>query len=133
VDFLSIGSNDLAQYTLAMDRNHPQLAERFDCFQPAVLRQIAHVCRAAEASHRGVSVCGALASEPLAAPILVGLGVRTLSAVPVVIPEVKAVMRGQRLADCEQLARAALLQDSPASIRSLASEFPARKAEALQA
>jgi len=133
VDFLSIGSNDLAQYTLAMDRSHPQLAERFDFFQPAVLRQIAQVCRAAEAARRRVSVCGALASEPLAAPILVGLGVRTLSAVPAVIPELKAVMRRQRLADCEQLARAVLSQDSPASIRSLASEFPARKAEALQA
>jgi phosphoenolpyruvate-protein phosphotransferase len=131
-DFLSIGSNDLAQYTLAMDRGHPQLASRFDFFQPAVLRQIAHVCRAADAADCRVSVCGALASEPLAAAILIGIGVRTLSAVPAVIPELKTVIRGLCLADCEQLARAVMAEDSASSIRALASEFPAGKGEVLQ-
>src|SRR5206468_11565015 len=74
-DFLSIGTNDLTQYTLAMDRGHPELAARLDALHPAVLRLIAKTAEAARAHRRPVAVCGGLASEPLAAPILIGLGV----------------------------------------------------------
>ncbi|HUD95951.1 MAG TPA: phosphoenolpyruvate--protein phosphotransferase [Woeseiaceae bacterium] len=123
VDFLSIGSNDLAQYTLAMDRMHPQLAGKFDHFHPAVLRQIAAVCRAAEAAHCKVSVCGALASEPLAAAILIGLGVRVLSAVPNVVPELKFSIRQYRLDDCIELARSVVEEDRASSIKALAGKF----------
>jgi phosphocarrier protein FPr/phosphocarrier protein len=123
VDFLSIGSNDLAQYTLAMDRSHPELAKRFDFFHPAVFRQIASVCVSAMADHRPVSVCGALASEPLAAPILIGLGVRGLSVVPNVIPELKSLIRRRRLEEYEELARSILGEDSAASVRTIAVEF----------
>jgi phosphocarrier protein FPr/phosphocarrier protein len=123
VDFLSIGSNDLAQYTLAMDRNHPELAKRFDFFHPAIFRQIASVCVFASASHRPVSVCGALASEPLAAPVLIGLGVRGLSVVPDVIPELKSLIRQRRLGEYEELARSVLSKDSAASARAIAVEF----------
>ncbi|MEX2125862.1 MAG: phosphoenolpyruvate--protein phosphotransferase [Woeseia sp.] len=122
-DFLSIGTNDLAQYTLAMDRTHPELARTFDFFHPAVLRQIAAVCNAAESPGRSVSVCGALASDLQAAPVLLGLGVRTLSAVPNVIPELKALIRKLSLASCRDLARAALAQDSAPGLRRLADEF----------
>ena len=89
VDFLSIGSNDLTQYTLAMDRGHPQLAARLDALHPAVLRLIARTAQAAHAQGRHTAVCGGLASEPLAAPLLIGLGVNELSAVPAVIPQLK--------------------------------------------
>jgi phosphocarrier protein FPr/phosphocarrier protein len=123
VDFLSIGSNDLAQYTLAMDRSHPELAKRFDFFHPAVFRQIASVCVSAMADHRPVSVCGALASEPLAAPILIGLGVRGLSVVPNVIPELKSLVRQRRLEEYEKLARSVLGEGSAASVRTIAVEF----------
>jgi phosphoenolpyruvate-protein kinase (PTS system EI component) len=123
VDFLSIGSNDLAQYTLAMDRGHPELAHRFDFFHPAIFRQVAAVCRAAGAECRPVSVCGALASEPLAAPILIGLGVRGLSVVPNVIPELKSLIRRWRLAECEQLGRTVLAEHRSASVRKIAADF----------
>ena len=89
-DFLSIGTNDLTQYTLAMDRGHPQLAARLDALHPAVLRLIARTAEAARAHGRHAAVCGGLASEPLAAALLVGLGVQELSAVPAVIPQLKA-------------------------------------------
>jgi phosphocarrier protein FPr/phosphocarrier protein len=119
-DFLSIGSNDLTQYTLAMDRAHPEFAARFEFFHPVVLHQVAAVCRAAEKAGRTVSVCGALASDPAAAPFLIGLGVRTLSAVSAVIPELKSVIRALSLDTCRQLARRALeLEDTP-SLRQLA-------------
>src|ERR1700746_1488045 len=81
-DFLSIGTNDLTQYTLAMDRGHPLLAPRLDALHPAVLRLIARAAEGARAHARHAAVCGGRASEPLAAPLLIGLGVQELSAVP---------------------------------------------------
>jgi multiphosphoryl transfer protein len=122
-DFLSVGTNDLAQYTLAMDRTHPQLARDFDFFHPAVLRQISAVCTAAKPSGRSVSVCGALASDLQAVPVLIGLGLRTLSAVPGVVPELKALIRQLSLASCKKLADAALAETSAPGLRRLAGEF----------
>jgi phosphocarrier protein FPr/phosphocarrier protein len=114
-DFLSIGSNDLAQYTLAIDRAHPELGRAFDCLHPAVLRQIAAVVDAA--GDCSVSVCGALASDPDAVPLLIGLGVKTLSAVPNVIPELKALVGALSLAECRQLAAEALSEEDAAGLR----------------
>lgn len=125
-DFLSIGTNDLAQYTLAMDRTHPELAAAFDYLHPAVLHQVASVCGAAAACGREVSVCGALASEPAAAPVLVGLGVRTLSAVPAVIPELKERLRSVSLESCRELAREALAQDDARGLRQVLDDFAER-------
>ncbi|EQD55934.1 PTS system, glucose-specific EIIA/HPr/phosphoenolpyruvate-protein phosphotransferase component, partial [mine drainage metagenome] len=88
-DFFSIGTNDLTQYTLAMDRGHPQLAARLDGLHPAVLTLIARTAEAAHAHGRGVAVCGGLAADPAAAPILIGLSVRELSCAPAAIPGVK--------------------------------------------
>jgi phosphoenolpyruvate-protein phosphotransferase len=118
-DFLSIGTNDLTQYTLAMDRGHPQLAARLDALHPAVLRLIARTAEGARAHGRHVAVCGGLASEPLAAPLLVGLGVHELSAVPAVIPQLKARIESVSLSDCRTLALQALEQDSAAAVRAL--------------
>jgi phosphocarrier protein FPr/phosphocarrier protein len=126
-DFLSIGTNDLAQYTLAMDRTHPVLAGTFDHFHPAVLHQIAAVCEAAEAAGCDVSVCGALASDVCAAPVLIGLGVHTLSAVPGVIPELKAAVRSLSFGTCRELAREALAQEDAASLRRCVEVFAAAR------
>ncbi len=119
VDFLSIGTNDLTQYTLAMDRTHPQLASRLDALHPAVLRLIARTAQAGGARQRPVAVCGGLASEPRAAPLLIGLGVRELSVVPAVIPQLKARIAALTLAECRALAAQALAQPSAAAVRAL--------------
>jgi phosphocarrier protein FPr/phosphocarrier protein len=119
-DFFSIGSNDLAQYTLAMDRGEAELAAQLDALHPAVLRLIGISAAAARAAGISTAVCGGLASDPLAAPLLVGLGVDELSAVPSVIPELKARLRGLRLEDCRALAKRALDAPSAAAVRALA-------------
>src|SRR4029077_4682935 len=113
-DFLSIGTNDLTQYTLAMDRGHPQLASRLDALHPAVLRLIARTAQAAHAQGRHTAVCGGLASEPRAAPLLIGLGVNELSAVPAVIPQLKARIGSLAMAEWRALARQALARETAA-------------------
>jgi phosphoenolpyruvate-protein phosphotransferase len=118
-DFFSIGTNDLTQYTLAMDRGNPQLAARLDAVHPAVLKLIAATAAAAADHGRYVAVCGGLASEPVAAPLLVGLGVHELSAVPAVIPQVKARLAGVTLDFCRQLAGEAQQAASAAAVREL--------------
>jgi phosphocarrier protein FPr/phosphocarrier protein len=120
-DFFSIGTNDLAQYALAMDRGHPGLAGAVDGLHPAVLRLIELTVRCARLAHRPVGVCGGLASDLAAAPILIGLGVTELSATPARVPELKALIRTLTGADCADLARRALAQTSAASVRALTS------------
>ncbi len=128
-DFFSIGTNDLTQYTLAMDRGHPELAARLDALHPAVLRLIARTAEAAQPRKRMVAVCGGLASDPVAAPILIGLGVHELSAVPSVIPQLKALIRRLTLAECTAIARQALEQGSAEAVRALAVRLAARESE----
>lgn len=101
-DFLSIGTNDLSQYTLAMDRDHAGLAARVDALHPALLRLIAQTCAGAAKHGRWVGVCGALASDPLATPVLVGLGVAELSVSPPQIGEIKDRVRHLDAAQCRQ-------------------------------
>ena len=119
-DFLSIGTNDLTQYTLAMDRGHPELASRLDALHPAVLRLIARTAGAAISHGRRVAVCGGLASDPTAAPILIGLGVHELSVVPSVIPQLKALISSISLDTCRELARQALELETAEAVRALA-------------
>jgi phosphoenolpyruvate-protein phosphotransferase len=118
-DFLSIGTNDLAQYALAMDRTSPQLAAQVDALHPAVLRLIREAAMGAASRGRPVAVCGSLASDIAAAPILIGLGVSELSAAPAAIPELKAAIRDTTLAQCQDLAERALRQASAAEVRTL--------------
>lgn len=125
-DFFSIGTNDLTQYVLAVDRTHPLLAAGLDALHPAVLRLIGGVCSAASAAGRPVAVCGGLASDPAAAPILVGLGVGELSAVPAMIPAVKEIVRRHTLLQCSDLASEALECDSATAVRALLAEHHAR-------
>lgn len=119
-DFLSVGTNDLSQYALAMDRGNPLLAAQVDGLHPAVLRLVAKAAEGGAAHGRMVGVCGGLASDLMAVPILVGLGVSELSAAPAMVAEVKALVRSQTLAACRDLAAKALACSSPAEVRRLA-------------
>ena len=108
VDFFSIGTNDLTQYALAIDRMHPALAKQADSLHPAVLRMIDLTARAAEAAGKWVGVCGGAAGDPRGAIILAGLGVRELSMSLPSIAAVKAHLRGISLAKAKAFAKGAL-------------------------
>ncbi len=113
VEFFSIGSNDLVQYTLAVDRGNVNLAERFTPLHPAVLRLIRDVVRASEAGGVQVGVCGEMASEPLHAFALLGLGVRQLSVAPRSVPLMKRLVRGVSVGIAQEAMTAALEAGSP--------------------
>ncbi|OCW29657.1 phosphoenolpyruvate--protein phosphotransferase [Pseudomonas aylmerensis] len=119
VDFFSVGTNDLTQYTLAIDRGHPTLSAQADGLHPAVLQLIDITVRAAHAQGKWVGVCGELAADPLAVPVLVGLGVDELSVSARSIPEVKARVRELSLSEAQGLAQKALAVGSPAEVRAL--------------
>ncbi|MFZ0790828.1 MAG: phosphoenolpyruvate--protein phosphotransferase [Chromatiaceae bacterium] len=119
VSFFSIGTNDLTQYTLAMDRGHPKLGAKADAMNPAVLQLISLTVAGAAAEGKWVGICGGMASDPQAVPILVGLGVRELSCSVPAIPAVKAAVRERSLADCQALAQQALAQGTAAEVRAL--------------
>ena len=118
-DFLSIGTNDLTQYGLAMDRGNPAVAAGVDALHPAVLRLISQACVGGRKHDRQVAVCGGLAADPLGAPILIGLGVTELSAPPGAVPELKAQLRTLTLAACQALVERALGCEGPAEVRAL--------------
>jgi phosphocarrier protein FPr/phosphocarrier protein len=122
-DFLSIGTNDLTQYVLAMDRGNPAVAAGVDAMHPAVLRMIGETCRLATARGRWVGVCGGLASDPAALPILIGLGATELSAVPGFVAEAKQIVRGLTLTEARAHADLALQCKSAAEVRALARAF----------
>jgi phosphocarrier protein FPr len=125
VDFFSIGTNDLTQYTLAMDRGHAGLAARQDGLHPAVLRLIARTVEAAHKLGKPVDLCGELGSDPLAIPILIGLGVDELSVSIPAIPVVKQQVRTLTLGGIEPLARKALECSTAAEVRELVRAFAA--------
>jgi len=117
VDFFSIGTNDLTQYTMAAERTNPRVAHLNDACHPAVLRQISQVVKAAHAAGTWVGICGELGGDPDALPILLGLGVDELSMAPSAIPHAKAVLRQWSLARAQRLARQVLELESAASVR----------------
>jgi multiphosphoryl transfer protein len=119
VDFFSIGTNDLTQYTLAMDRLHPQLARQADALHPAVLRMIERTVQAAQGAGKWVGVCGGLAGDLKGAVILVGLGVTELSVSAPGIAAVKAEIRSHSLSDMQHIAQQALRCRTAAEVRSL--------------
>ncbi len=122
-DFFSIGTNDLTQYTLAMDRGHPKLAPKVDALNPAVLRLITQTINGAHARHRAVGICGGVAADPQAVPILIGLDVDELSVSLPAIPTVKAQIRRLTLTSCRELAQRALNCSSAAEVRALEPEY----------
>ena len=115
-DFLSVGTNDLTQYTLVVDRGNARLADRFTAHDPSVLRLLKMVADAARAAGKPVSVCGEMASEPLSAFLLIGLGYETLSVAPPALPLVKWVVRQVGRAQARVAAEAALAARSAADV-----------------
>ncbi|RKH49920.1 phosphoenolpyruvate--protein phosphotransferase [Corallococcus sp. AB050B] len=127
VSFFSIGTNDLTQYVLAMDRQHPVLAPKADGLHPAVLRMVDLTVKAARKAGIWVGACGGIAGDPSGAVVLSGLGVTELSVAIPSIPAVKALLRGLSMADAEDVARAALECGNAGEVRGLVRGLLARK------
>ena len=123
VDFFSIGTNDLTQYTFAADRTNPRVAALADPMHPAVLRQIDHVITTAHAAGRWVGLCGELAGQPEAIPILLGLGLDEFSMNAASIPEAKALIGRLTMADTELLAQKVLNMRDGQAVRASAAHF----------
>ena len=115
-DFFSIGTNDLIQYTLAVDRTNARLAKLYNPFHPAVVRQLHQVSKIGRAAGIEVSVCGEMASNPLAAFLLLGLDITALSVAWPSLPEIKTVIRGVRMEDARAAAKAALAAPTSADV-----------------
>jgi phosphotransferase system enzyme I (PtsI) len=120
VDFLSIGTNDLSQYSFAADRQCGELADLLDPWQPALLSLLSICAAAGTAVAKPVGVCGEAASDPALAVVLVGLGVTSLSMAPRAIPAVRAALAERTLDECRRLADAALSAADAATARRLA-------------
>jgi len=128
VKFFSIGTNDLIQYTLAVDRLNEKIAYLYDPTHPAVLRLIKHTVDAAHRHGIWAGICGEIASDPAIVPLLLGLGVDELSITPPLVPPIKYIVRRLKLAECQELARFALECESSAEILARSQEIVSRAA-----
>jgi len=117
VDYFSIGTNDLIQYTLAADRNNPKVKQYYDAYHPAVLHAIKRVADVANEAGKSVSICGEMASDPLSAVLLLGMGVNDFSLSAPAIPVVKSALRKISLANARSVADHVLTLESASSIR----------------
>lgn len=120
VDFFSVGTNDLIQYTMAADRTNAALSYFDGAFHPSVLRLLKMTVEAAGKAKIPVAVCGEMAADPVAVPLLLGLGVRALSMAPAMLPKIRAVVRKTSLAGAQALAEDALKAETAAEVRALA-------------
>jgi phosphocarrier protein FPr len=128
-DFFSIGTNDLTQYVLATERGNAELESLQDAAHPAVLRTIHRICEDADAAACHVSVCGDAASDPIAAALMVGAGVRSLSVRANQVAAIKAQVRRYSAAELKTLATEAMKLDNGAEVRKLASSFLEKEGE----
>lgn len=119
VDFLSVGTNDLTQYILAINRNSESLAPFFDPCHPAVLRVLRDLVAAARKAAKPISICGEMGGDPLAARLLIGIGFRSLSMTPASILPMKEMIRSTEIKECRRLARAAFKKQTAWGVRSL--------------
>lgn len=124
VDFVSIGTNDLIQYLIAVDRVNQEVADLYDPYHPAVLRTINFIIQGCRKKGKPVSICGEMASDPEMIPFLVGLGIDILSLSPRMFLRIKSVLRKLNFKDCANLAQAALLMTSSEEIEDLTDNFP---------
>ena len=115
-DFLSVGSNDLTQYLLAVDRNNPQVADLYQPFHPAVLRALHQVVRDGHSQGVSVGICGELAGDPAAAVLLMAMGYDVLSMNATNLPKVKKVIRSMTLAQAEELLEEVMIQEDAESV-----------------
>lgn len=132
VDFFSIGTNDLVQYTIAVDRMNEQVANLYDYFHPAVLRLIKRVIDAAADQGKWTGMCGSMAGDPLAAPLLIGLGLHEWSMSPSALQKVKQAVNRLNRTACEALAERVLELDTPQEVREALADFLAAAADESQ-
>jgi len=118
VDFLSVGSNDLTQYLLAVDRNNPRVADLYDYLHPAVLQALQTVVRDAHAEGKPVSICGEMAGDPAAAVLLMAMGFDSLSMNATNLPKVKWMLRQINLSKAKELLAELMTIDNPQVIHS---------------
>jgi phosphotransferase system enzyme I (PtsI) len=134
-DFFSIGTNDLIQYTMAVDRTNEYVSYLYEPLHPALMRLLREVARAAQSTKIPVTVCGEMAGEPMIAPVLIGLGIRELSMSAVSVPEVKAMVRATTVSEAEALVHRIDRMATPAEVRAMVSDYvfgltsPHRKAK----
>ena len=122
VDFFSIGTNDLTQYTLAVDRTNERISYLFDHVNPAVIRLMRQTIDAAHENGIWAGVCGEIASDPVAIPLLIGLNVDELSLTPALIPQIKGIIRGISYQECVKIAQEVLKMDSARKVRKFLSQ-----------
>lgn len=123
VDFFSIGTNDLIQYALAVDRMNSRVAHLYQPFHPAILRMIGRTCTAAHQASKWVGVCGEMAGDPVAAPVLLGLGLDEFSMSAPALPAVKEALRATRRSDAKTFAASLVKMSDPVEIRQRAEEY----------
>ncbi|NIA29775.1 MAG: phosphoenolpyruvate--protein phosphotransferase [Actinobacteria bacterium] len=127
VDFVSIGTNDLVQYTLTVDRNNENVMPFYQPFHPLILRMLKKVVNAAKDLDKPVSICGEIASDPRWTPLLLGLGIRSLSMAPLLIPPIKKQILSLNLVQCLDLAEKALATNYEIDVERYLDDFFARK------
>lgn len=123
VDFFSIGTNDLTQYVMAADRANAKVQTLFDSFHPAVLRMVSKSIKAAHDADIWIGMCGAMAGSPMAAPVLIGMGLDEFSMTPSDIPEFKLAVKDLAVSDCRDLAGAVVKLPSASAVHEKISEF----------
>jgi phosphotransferase system enzyme I (PtsI) len=129
-DFLSIGTNDLIQYTLAADRGNDMVASYYKSFHPAIMRMIQMTVKASHRVGKPVAICGELGGNPVAAPVLVGLGIDEISTNSTSIPEIKKIIRSLSFADCQRIAHRAVRLDTAEDVsKYLSRELKSRLAD----
>ena len=126
-DFTSIGTNDLIQYTLAVDRGNEAISEIYEPLHPAVLRAIRTVVDAGHRAGIPVGICGEMAGEPLYTVLLVGLGLEEFSVSPYLVPEIKTIVRATTFADARELADRCMSLSTPSEVRTVVTEFMSRR------
>ncbi|PIP13349.1 MAG: phosphoenolpyruvate--protein phosphotransferase [bacterium (Candidatus Stahlbacteria) CG23_combo_of_CG06-09_8_20_14_all_34_7] len=127
VDFLSLGTNDLTQYTLAVDRNNERVNNIYDFLDPSILHLIKITIEAAHENNIWAGLCGEMAADPIAVPLLIGLGIDELSMAPIFIPEVKKIIREISFQECKELAKTAFSMKSGTTVRKFMKDVFAEK------
>jgi phosphotransferase system enzyme I (PtsI) len=122
IDFVSVGTNDLVQYLLAVDRDNPRVASLYDPYHPAVLRVLRHIAMVGNAANKPVAICGEIAGDHYFTPLLMGMGYRELSMAPVFLPRVKLMVRSFEITEAEKITDEAFKLSTAAEVRELVAE-----------